>query len=383
MILLFALILRLLGLWASPLWYDEILSLQRAGMPIASHLQVHVNLWEIMLRAFANPIAIRIPALACSMLALVLAGRVMHLLGLSRWQRTVGMITIAAMPGLLWMAQDARYYAGISLVYMASLYYSLTGNWLGLIAVSGISFFIHPTAPAYMVPAWVLSIWSIRWDPGVRYAFGAFGLFVVLRVIGIADRSTFWLEESSPEYLARQFALAIGAAEYNMLPAAVFAGIVLALGVYDFNPRALAVFLLPVAAIVAVSVLVVPVGFYRTFQPALMGLGILVGSVTDRKIVPVILMVLLGWMLAQYDPTAHAGHIERGAEAIRSAWHPEDCIRYGDEFSMISMSLVAADLRTCDELADFRTWTVTTEPGPDPAWSSDGWHFPRIYIFSP
>ena len=159
-LLLLAFLLRLVGLYKSPLWYDEVLSLHRAGLPFWESMAQNLNLWALVLRFFADPIRLRWPAMICSILAIWLAGRIMIQLQFDRTQRVAGLLTLACLPGLLWIAEDARYYSGVALIYMASIYFALSGRWLGLFAVSGLAIYIHPTAPAYIVPAWLLILRS-------------------------------------------------------------------------------------------------------------------------------------------------------------------------------------------------------------------------------
>ena len=101
-LLLLAFLLRLVGLYKSPLWYDEVLSLHRWAALLESMAQ-NLNLWALVLRFFADPIRLRWPAMICSILAIWLAGRIMIQLQFDRTQRVAGLLTLACLPGLLWI----------------------------------------------------------------------------------------------------------------------------------------------------------------------------------------------------------------------------------------------------------------------------------------
>ena len=391
MIFLIAFLIRVVGIFASPLWYDEILSLHRAQLPFWDHMHVHVNVWELTLRAFANPYMIRVPSLICAAAALWLAWLIMQELRFDRMQQMGGMLALTFMPGLLWMAQDARYYSGIALIYMASTYFALKGQWLGLIAVSGLSPFVHPTAPAYIVHAWILiSLHAPR-----RVMLGAIALPFIWWLSPtlpalFARGGSFWLKSADAGYMLKQYALALGMNPLNVIPAFLFMVIVVAFAACKFNARAWLIYFTPIVTIVAVSASVLPVAFYRTLQPSLMGLGILIGSFTPGvKRLPYMaaLAMLLTWMLAQYDPTMHAGHVEIGTDKIIAEWRDGDCIRYGDEFSQTSVSELLPGYAACTQDAPREwliTWTLQEGQRVDfPFFNTNAWHFAPIYFYGP
>jgi hypothetical protein len=391
MIFLIAFLIRVLGIFASPLWYDEILSLHRAQLPFWDHMVVHVNVWEIILRTFANPYMIRVPSLICASAALWLAWLIMQELRFDAFQQMGGMIALTFMPGLLWMAQDARYYSGIALIYMASVLFALKGQWLGLVAVSGLSPFVHPTAPAYIIPAWIL----ITLHEPRRAMLSAMALPVIWLLSPtmpafFSDHSTFWIKNASVEFIIQQYSLAIGMNPLNIIPAIVFMIFVMACAVMKFNGRAWLILFAPLAVIIAVSELVQPVAFYRTLQPSLMGLGILIGSFTPGiKRLPFMAapLILLAWMMAQYNPTLHGGHIERGTDKVIAEWRDGDCIRYGDEFSRVAVSELLTGYPACAQ-GQPREWLITTTLQEDqrddfPFFNTDAWHFAPIYFYGP
>lgn len=384
-----AALLRVDGLFVSPLWYDEILSLQRARLPLSEHVHANPNAWEIMLRLFAHPYLIRVPSLVCSLVAIWLAWLVMTELEFAVPQKMTAMFLLACLPGLIWMAQDARYYSGVSLAFMASLYFALAQRWLSLSLVIVIAFFIHPTAPAYLIPALYFAVFN-KYPKRIltagipAFIFAILGVFIFSRFAVV--ESSFWLERTDATYILAQYMLAIGAHPDNIVAASfflLFAGMCIVL---SLKARPLMIFLLPIAIIIIVSTVYKPVAFYRTLQPSLFGLAMLIGSsVTVRTPSAYLLIVPLVLMLVQYDPGVHAGHIENGTALVRNTFTAEDCIHYEDEFSRTATALLLDGLPQCtSDLSAGRAWVISTVYRDSiPVFTTDGWHFPVVYFYAP
>jgi hypothetical protein len=385
-LLFLAFMLRLLGLYSSPLWYDELLSLHRVGLPFWEHMAQNLNLWELGLRFFAAPALLRWPALICSLLTIWVAWQIMTLLQFNRIQCTMGMITLAVLPGLIWMSQDARYYSGVALIYMASIYFALERRWLGLFAVSGLAIYIHPTAPAYIVPAWLLILRSAP-----RRVLASSLLLIpiwTLRVIpaGGISNPDFWLKPPTfTDYLA-QFGHTIGAKPDNLYPAVLFMALALAFAALRFRPAVWTIYLAPLVVLIGVSALVQPVAMYRTLLPSSMGLALLVGSaVPEGRSVWIYssLAILLAVMIAQYDPSLHGGHVDLAAVRVRDAWQPGDCIQYETDFARVEVEPYLEGLPECP--AENRSWLATIIPDATRIEfaRTDGWHFITVYIYAP
>ena len=177
-----ALIVRLIGINSASIWFDEAISRYRASVPLADYFAYFsaytgTNLWELILRPFAfGPVwLLRIPPLLTAILGLWLAWRVMDQLAFQPAQRITAAIPLILLPGLIWQAQDSRYYAAIGAVYLAALWFALERRWLGLLACMGLLQYLHPIGPTYslgaLVVAWICGIGIVRglWIGGLAF----------------------------------------------------------------------------------------------------------------------------------------------------------------------------------------------------------------------
>src|SRR3972149_1182266 len=150
--------LRVSGLGASAIWYDESFSLAMARLPLldmirTAALDFNPPLWEMIawvsVRIFGvNEIGLRAPALVASILPLLLARYLAHTL-LPDMPAALGVGAVALLPYQLWMAQEGRMYAMMSLLYLFAFALARRGRWLGLSAVLGLLLYSHMTAPFY------------------------------------------------------------------------------------------------------------------------------------------------------------------------------------------------------------------------------------------
>jgi hypothetical protein len=173
--------LRLAGLGASALWYDEAFTLALARLPLlemvrAAALDFNPPLWEIIAwastRMFgANEIGLRLPSLVASIAALGVAAWLMRELKLGSfphdkpgisWIGLAAFAALAVLPYQLWMAQDGRVYAVMSLLYLAGAWFALRGRWLGLTACLGLLLYSHLPGAVYAVPLVAVAAMSHR-----------------------------------------------------------------------------------------------------------------------------------------------------------------------------------------------------------------------------
>lgn len=197
-------VLRLVGLGASALWYDEAFSLSMARLPLldmvrAAALDFNPPLWEMIAwvstRLFgANEIGLRLPAAIASIAALVVAGRWVKVIA-PHWGY-FGLATLAILPYQLWMAQDGRVYAVMSLLYLAGAWFALRGRWLGFTACLGLLLYSHLPGAIFAAPLVVLAAASNRRQlDRVGYSVAAAALSFVpwLPTWVNATQRDFWL----------------------------------------------------------------------------------------------------------------------------------------------------------------------------------------------
>lgn len=349
--LLFSLLLRLLGFGTSAIWYDEAISRYRALLPLtalpgnASELQ-GINLWELILRPFAHgPLwMLRLPAFLCSLAAVYVFWRIVKELSFTPAQRTAALIPMVALPGLLWMAQDARYYSAIALCYLLMLWGALSRRqWL--LVVPGILLtFIHPVGPVYALSAMLVAFldrFPIRKLWPCLLVILSWGFILITRDLGAAE---FWLISITPIYVLLQSSFAVFGYTSVSIWFGLAAGLWMIVMICTANgagggSRPLRVTwlatVLPVAGLIAISLLIKPVYFYRTISPAVPALCLLCGvalAPTRRWwswILPVTGAALLAVSLANWNPAARGSGLDQAAEFIKGEWRDGDVILYG------------------------------------------------------
>jgi len=166
-----AVTLRVAGLGASAIWYDESFSLAMARLPLldmvrAAALDFNPPLWEMIAwvstRLFGDSaIGLRLPSLVASIAAFIVAAWLVHDLapGLGGY---IGLLAVAVLPYQLWMAQDGRVYAVMSVLYLAGAWFALRGRWLGLTAVLGLLLYSLLPGVVYAAPLVVLAFVANR-----------------------------------------------------------------------------------------------------------------------------------------------------------------------------------------------------------------------------
>jgi hypothetical protein len=180
-----AVALRVAGLGASAIWYDESFSLAMARLPLldmvrAAALDFNPPLWEMIAwvstRLFGdNAIGLRLPSLVASIVAFVVAAWLVH--DLAPGLGYVGLLAVAVLPYQLWMAQDGRVYAVMSLLYLAGAWFALQGRWLGFTACIGLLLYSLLPGAIYAAPLVVLAAISNRKQlDRVSYAVAAAAL---------------------------------------------------------------------------------------------------------------------------------------------------------------------------------------------------------------
>ncbi|HEY4720543.1 MAG TPA: glycosyltransferase family 39 protein, partial [Anaerolineae bacterium] len=173
--------LRIAGLTASPLWYDESFSLSMTRLPLldmvrTASLDFHPPLWEMIawvsVRLFGiNEFGLRLPSLLASIGALLLAADFAHRL-LAPRAAAFGLTALAILPYQLWLAQDGRGYAVMSLLYLAAAWFALKGRWLGMGAALGLMMYVNLASPFYALTIGALCVgWWRRFEIR-RYALG-------------------------------------------------------------------------------------------------------------------------------------------------------------------------------------------------------------------
>ena len=324
------------------------------------------NLWEFILMPFSHGPAwmLRIPALIASIGALWIAWLIMDELKFTGTQRITAAIPMILLPGLVWQSQDARYYAGISLLFIAAIWFAIKSKPLGLLACMGLLPYIHPTAPAYAIAA-LLIAWMNRMRFWTVVKVGALALVAwmprLIQAITISNSNGgFWLTHISLSYALEQTAQAFAVNTLNTFGAALLIGLLAYLVIQSmmqiFERRdmliVLTACLVPTIIMLVVSI-IKPVYFYRPEQPTAIALCLLIGltlapaSNWKSKVAPILGSFLLLVMVANYNAAIRGGYIDRSAAAIRDGWHDGDRIVYVSLTAALPFDIYLHDLPAC------------------------------------
>jgi hypothetical protein len=365
-----ALALRVLGLNSAALWFDEAVSKFRASLPLALYFTDYTdyigpNIWDFVLRPFAyGPVwLLRVPALIVAMVALWLGWELSKLLLFTRPERITAAILMAILPGLIWQAQDARYYAALGLLYVAAIYFAVRKHPTWLLACMALLPYIHPVGAFYALAALV-----VAWISGLRanqlLLIGAVAAVTyVPRIYGLlvpaVGRPAIWTAEMTPLFLLDQTAKALSVGTLG--PAAgLTLLLIFAVSVAAALSRArerstqvvLAAGLLPIFIMLAVSV-IMPVYLYRPVQPVLIplclsaALALAPGRGLMSKILQAAMSVLLIAALSNWNPAARGGYLDNGAATITRNWQEGDRIVYASPTVALPFAYYLPDKPGC------------------------------------
>lgn len=159
--------LRAVGMTSGPLWYDEAFSVMAARLGLLEMVQAlrgnisppgwEIVLWFVTRLLGRNALAFRSVPLLASVFALIIFWRLTRALRLTRAQQLFGLAVLALAPYQLWIAQEARMYSIMSLLYLLGLLWAIEGKYLGLTAVMGLLLWLHNVALFFVLPLGLLA----------------------------------------------------------------------------------------------------------------------------------------------------------------------------------------------------------------------------------
>lgn len=365
-----ALAVRLIGINSASMWFDEAVSKYRAMMPLAMYATdysdyVGPNLWEIILRPFAwgPPWLFRIPSLIAALIAVWTGWMVMERLAFSRAQRVTALVPMLLLPGMIWQAQDARYYGALAAIYIAAVYFAVSLRPLGLLGLAGILPYVHPVGAFYGAAALI-----VAWLAGMRLGrLVRIGLLVLLAWIPastalirpLGARPPFWVGPFDAPYALQQTAQAFAVGTMDPAPALLLllllaAALIAALVRLRHRTSRilLAASMVPLIALLAASAHT-PMYFYRPVQPAVIPFCILLGWTMapgiswHSKLGAAVGAILLVAAVVNWDPSARGGHLDDGAAYIVGHWRAGDRIAYASATTAVPFSALLADKNSC------------------------------------
>lgn len=354
-------ILRIAETGASAIWFDETATLYRSTLPFFSLWVSRVDasgaiLLDLILRpllALSHSLWIlRLPSLLASLVSLWLVWKLIQKLNFTRLQQVVSCTFISFLPGLLWISLDARSYSLLACLFLAALWFALDGRWLGLMALCGLSVYVHNVGPVFAVVA-LLIAWYLRpeqvrfvlvtalgaalaWIPAVIHMLMTWGVQQPWQPIVTFN----WIYYSSMLVLwpVRWNVVIIFCAFFVLGFTVLYVGMVLLLHIYKRQNSnrliPIAAWILPLVGLTLASLLTRNNFItYRTLAPALYPFALWLGYelgiqrwYTVLFTAAWILMLILGLYL--WNPVDHGGGLDRVASQIRSAWRDGDVLVY-------------------------------------------------------
>ena len=193
-------ILRIVGTGASAIWFDESVLVYRSGIPFLRLWAEHSDssgclLLDIILRplmALSQSVwMLRLPSMLAALVSLWLVWKLMRRLEFTLPQQIAAASFAAFLPGLLWIAQDARSYSLLGMLFLAALWYAIEGNWLGLFAVCGLTVYAHNIGPIFAVGAILIALYfhPLKWNDFILFFFVLFLAWIPAAI----HISTMWI----------------------------------------------------------------------------------------------------------------------------------------------------------------------------------------------
>lgn len=317
-----AFILRFYALVTPAIWFDEAFSFEIATMPLPELIAFRdfmPPLWEVVLHPFLliSPTVemMRTVALVFSMLTMYVVLLITRELKFSQARTALTLVTVAFLPGLLWMGTDGRAYAMLTFFYTCAIYAVITNKRLVLFILSALMILTHLVACVMVATLYIYRMIKDRrlypdpilllllWLPlYLRYSQTPGYLIYPPTLDGFLLQWTmsFWV--GSPQWL--------------WIVAFFFVVTLLILArdewmqIFFYSPHAI---------MIGISFVTASVIHYRTLSPALVPFALVIGGLADGRIVKrigaLVWIAVLAFALFLYDFGAK-GSAQREAAAL-------------------------------------------------------------------
>lgn len=351
MILSIGVILRVAGTGASAIWYDESNMIYRAGIPFLSlWTEKSENSGDLLLEILLRPIMainhsiwlLRLPSIVAGLISLWLVWKLMQRLDFSLRQQITTCLIVAFLPGLIWLSQDARTYGLLACIFLAALWFALESGWLGLLAVCGLSIYVHNIGPVMAVTALIIAAWLYPWKIRRILLVALFSAIAWIPAIVHILQSWIvqqpWQPQLTFSWLLYSTIRAIWPMNYKEWFFLVAGLILLRTAIFLFSRNRshgrivpLLAWTLPVGGLIIFSLITCNnVVLYRTIMPTLIPFSLWLGWEMGRqKLVHSLawsVMLIGGLML--WHPSDRGGHLDLVADQIRSQWRLGDTLVY-------------------------------------------------------
>lgn len=377
LILALGALLRAATLGSAALWYDESVTLYRTTIPFMTLYTNQTDnsgclLLDLLLRplmAISHSLwLLRLPSLLASLLSLYLVWLLMRSLRFTLPQQLFAAAFVAFLPGLLWVAQDARTYSLLGLVFLAALYFAVEGRLLGLAACLGLLGYSHSVGPAYAAAAFCAALYL---TPGrARRIFMAGGLAALawlpaLAHIKLMSMTVFgvmqpWAPHLTWSWFVNELLIALFVNRSVWLRLLACLVLLASVGLFytqAWKCRARNVLLIGVLVPLLVMYLVGLVWnnviIYRTLIPLMYALMLWLGWEFGSKatlmspyrwIIAALWTCLLVTGLTLWRPADRGGHLDQAAAGIRSQWRTGDLLVYESKTTYLPFQYYLGDL---------------------------------------
>lgn len=164
--------LRLSGIEAESLWYDESFSAALASLSLprliaATSWDVHPPLWYVIEWVSvhglgASEYALRLPAAFCSAGSSVVLWVLVKQVSSRSWAAWIAAALFALAPGQHYYGQEARMYALLTLLMLFATYAVIVRNWLLFSVSIALSLYTHNMAVLFVAPLSIYALWQDR-----------------------------------------------------------------------------------------------------------------------------------------------------------------------------------------------------------------------------
>ena len=351
----------------------------------------HPPLWPIVTWCSTHligysEIGIRLPALLSGLASLYLVWVILRKLDVDRQYIFAACLLVAMAPVGLWTSQDGRVYALFGTLYLAGLWCILSRRWLGLAAVSGLLLYAQTVGLLYLAGLWLTGLVVhgdksrfIRWTDchhrmTVAIMAGACAYLPWLPVFIQSTGSDFLLAPITLKWVTVAFtqAVFVGTLDHTIMQPLAMGTLILSIAAaalltigpvlsavtapafararalaaavalripdtanpVDRSSIVLMVYALsPVAAMIAVSVVLKNIVYYRPLTPVIVPVLLwLAVTLTPRRltitslVIPYIWTLLLLVAMAAWSPASRGGNLQPITTTIAQTAKPGDII---------------------------------------------------------
>ena len=357
LILVAGAILRIIGTASSAIWNDEANMLYRTTIPFLTLWQEGSEssgdlLLEILLRplmAISHSLwLLRLPSMLAGVISLFLVYKLMVRLGFNFRQQIATATITSFLPGLIWIAQDARTYSLLACLFLAALWFALESGWIGLLAVCGLMIYTHRIGAVFSVSALLICLYVFQWKANKILKVGLLTLVawipaVVYIILQWAIQQPWqphlifsWFLYSSirafwPELYPDWFYL-LSSLVFLRTLAYLFSRVTAFCRIVP-----LMAWTIPLIGLIAFSLLTTNVILYRTIQPVLfpfaLWLGWEIGSERSFRFYrfPYVWSIMLIIGLMFWHPAQRGAGLDLVAAEIRSQWRTGDRLVYATD----------------------------------------------------